>query len=103
MIFLSNKYKHIPDEMLRSANKLTSLLEEYNDKLQEIQNLINDINTSSAWKNVKIKAAFNKTCNSYMKINNNRSLKFAFSIMKLKEKARCADEHEKAYATGGQN
>lgn len=100
---MSNKYKHIPDEMLRSADRLTNLLEEYNDKLQEMQNLINSINTSPAWKDVKIKAAFNKTCNNYMKINNNRSLKFAVSIMKLKEKARCADEHEKAYATGGQS
>lgn len=100
---MSNKYKHNPDEMLLSANRLTNLLEEYNEKLQEIQNLINSINASSEWKSIKIKSAFNKTCNNYMKINNNRSLKFAFNIMKLKEKARCADEHEKAYANGGQN
>lgn len=100
---MSNKYKHFPDEMLSSANKLTNLLEEYNEKLKAMQNLIDAINTSPSWKNVKIKNAFNNTCNSYMKINNNRSLKFAFSIMKLKEKARCAEEHERAYYQGGES
>ncbi len=100
---MSNKYKHNPEGMLSSANRLTNLLEEYNDKLKEMQNLINTINASPSWKNVKIKAAFNNTCNSYMKINNNRAINLALSIMMLKEKAKCAEEHEAAYAQGGQN
>lgn len=95
------RYKHVPDEMTKSATRLENLIDEYNNKLNEIQNLINTIHTSSAWKDTAMKEAFNKTCNGYMTIHNNRSLKFSYNIMKLKEKARCAEEHEKAYTQGG--
>ncbi len=98
---MSNRYKHIPDEMLSSADRLTHLLEEYNGKLQAMQKLIDTIDNSPAWKNIKIKQAFNNTCNSYMKINNDRLLKLTFCTMRLKEKARCAEKHERAYSQGG--
>ena len=49
-----------------------------------------------------MKDALNRTCNGYMKIHNNRSLRLSYAVMKLKEKAKCAEEHEQAYTQGGQ-
>ncbi len=95
------KYKHNPEQMASSAIKLDNLIENYNNKLHEIQNLIDNINNSSSWKDTVIKNAFNNVCNGYMRIHNNRSLKLSFNVMKLKEKAKCAEEHETAYAQGG--
>lgn len=95
------RYKHVPDEMAASASRLTELVDNYNHKLEEMQNLINNIYNSPSWKDTAMKEAFNKTCNGYMTIHNNRSLKFSYNIMKLKEKARCAEEHEQAYTQGG--
>ena len=96
-----SRYKHVPEEMTASATRLTNLIDEYNNKLDEIQNLINTIYTSSSWKDTVMKDALNRTCNGYMKIHNNRSLRFSYAIMKLKETAKCAEEHEQAYTQGG--
>ncbi len=95
------KYKHVPEEMTASATRLTNLIDNYNSKLEEIQSLIDNIYSSPSWKDTAMKEAFNNTCNGYMTIHNNRSLKLSYNVMKLKEKARCAAEHEQAYTQGG--
>lgn len=95
------RYKHVPEQMKLSASRLTDLIDEYNNKLREIETLINNIYNSPAWKDSVLKNAYNNTCNGYMKIHNNRSLNFSYNVMKLKEKARCAEEHERAYTTQG--
>ena len=92
-----NNYKHEPSEMTASANTLNDLISEYNNVLNKMQKLIDDINTSPSWKNADIKQEFNNTSNGYMKIHNNRSLKFAFNIAKLKEKAKVAAEFDQIY------
>lgn len=98
--FLANNYKHIPEEMTSSATTLSSLIDEYNEKLKQMQQLNDTINSSPSWKNNNIKLAFNQTSNGYMKVHNNRALNLSFNVEKLKEKARVAAEFEQAYTRG---
>lgn len=95
---MNDKYKHDPDAMSSSASNFEKLIDDYNKKLQEIQNLINSINSSPSWKDTAMKDAYNSTCNGYMKIHNNRALNFSFNITKLKEKAKRVAEFEEAYS-----
>ena len=97
MITFANNYKHEPSEMEASAKTLNDLISDYNNILEEMQSLINEINSSPAWKNATMKQAFNNTSNGYMKIHNNRALNFSFNIAKLKEKAKVAAEFDENY------
>lgn len=95
-----NNYSHYPEEMKSSATILSNLIDEYNEKLKQMQQLIDTIYCSPSWKNNNIKLAFNQTSNGYMKIHNNRALNLSFNVEKLKEKARVAAEFEQAYTRG---
>lgn len=99
---MSNNYKHAPEEMLASANKLTGLIQEYNEKVSEIKALVETINSSPDWQDAELKASFNDTCNSYIKIYQDVALKCAYNVDKLKAKAKSASEFEQAYARGGE-
>lgn len=100
MIILSDNYKHVPEGMANSARNIEKLIDDYNQKLQEMQNEIDMIDSSPAWQDAALKSAFNKTCNGYMQIHNNRALKFSFNNNKLKERAKSAEEFENAYTKG---
>lgn len=53
------------DSALNTAHKMKGLIDDYNQKIHEIETLIKEIATSSAWQDAEIKTAFINTVNSY--------------------------------------
>ncbi len=65
---MSDAYYHDADGIATIVNTLKSDIENYKDKIVEISKLINEINSSSAWKDTQVKTSFINTCQSYMTI-----------------------------------
>lgn len=68
-------YKHIPEDVSGIIDKLKTCVEEYKNKINELNSLISSIEGSSSWKDEQVKSEFISTCNSYIAIFRAMSLK----------------------------
>ena len=80
---------------------LKNINDKYKEQIDKLNNLIISIDSSSAWKDLKVKTAFINTCNSYIKIYNDLSSKMDIHIEYLQKKANIANDIENKYLGGG--
>lgn len=56
------------DAIYKIVSSLKKTIDEYKDEICKLTNLVTEINSSSAWRDVQVKASFIATCKSYISI-----------------------------------
>lgn len=91
-------YKHNPAEVQSIISSLTTQLNNYNDKINELQNLVLKIESSQLWVDAVLKTSFISACNSYITIYTNVSTKLDSYIKYLTKKSAGAESLEKSFS-----
>lgn len=61
-------YKYDPEGVASVVTTLRGQINNYSDKINELNSLIQEIGASSSWKDLDVKGAFISTCESYVGI-----------------------------------
>ena len=72
---MSDAYKHDVAQVSTLVKNLRSTRDKYNDKIETLKALVDEINTSTSWIDITIKDEFINTCNSYLTLYKEHSEK----------------------------
>lgn len=95
---MGDSYKHIPDDVAVYINTLREYVEQYKDKIDELNGLVIKIDGSAEWKDLQVKSAFIATCNSYITLYRTLVATMERYVNYLSKKSEGASALEKAYA-----
>ena len=95
---MGDNYKHIPEGVSSVINNLKTILDDYKDRIVELETLVNEINGSTDWKDISVKTSFINTCVSYITIYKNLSVVMENYISYLTGKSDTATALERAYS-----
>lgn len=95
---MGDNYKHIPEGVSSIITNLKTILEDYKDRIVELETLVNEINGSTDWKDASVKTSFINTCNSYITIYKNLATIMEKYISYLTGKSDTATALERAYS-----
>ena len=98
---MNNIYSYDQNGVEYVLVSLKNINDKYKDKIRELHSLIISIESSPAWKDIKVKTVFINTCNSYIKIYNDLSSNMDKYINYLRTKAGIANDIENRYIGGG--
>ena len=93
-------YKFDQEGVATVIDSIKEMTNKYIDKISELNNLINEINNSTAWKDLEVKTTFINTCNSYIKLYNSLIAAMEAFIEYLKNKSNAAISIENTYMGG---
>ena len=93
----NNKFKYIQDGVETEIRDLQKAVEEYNNSLLELKQLIEEISTSTLWKDEEIKTAFIDSSLSYIEIYEELKNKINNRISYLKGKSSLLNKIDIAY------
>jgi len=65
---MADSYKHDSGGVTSVISSLNSSIESYRTEIENLTTLVQEISTSSAWKDADIKTSFIATCNSYISV-----------------------------------
>ena len=94
---MTDAYKHDAEGTSAVASSLRVSINDYNDRINELLALIEEINSSPSWKDVDVKNEFMSTCNSYMTNYNKLIGAMTKYVDYLEGKTKCAHALEEAY------
>lgn len=89
------------DSIYSIANSLSVSIGEYKKNISSLISLVNEINSSSAWKDVQVKTSFIATCNSYISKYKELSIQMEKYRNYLTSKTDSSLELEQAFTKGG--
>lgn len=95
---MGDAYKHDPDGVLIVVNSLREKTSGYNEKITQLNNLVNEINDSPLWKDVEIKTSFINTFTSYINVYKNLILALDKYIDYLLKKSESGENIESSYS-----
>ena len=97
---MKDAYMHDHEGVLNFVSNLREKSSNYNDKIVELTNLIEEINQSPAWRDVDVKTSFVNTCNSYIMIYKNLIQALDVYANYLSKKSNAGADFESKYAGG---
>ena len=97
---MSNKFLHDYDNVASVITSLKSKKKDYEDKIIEIKNLVNNIEGSNAWIDQTLKTAFINSCNQYLTLYNKVLSGLTSYIDCLEKKSELFLDLETTYARG---
>lgn len=97
---MSNKFLHDYDNVASVITSLKSKKKDYEDKIIEIKNLVNNIEGSNAWIDQTLKTAFMNCCNQYLTLYNKVLSGLTSYIDCLEKKSELFLDLETTYARG---
>ena len=80
------------------TNEMTNYLNEYKDHIAALEQLVSNMNGSSAWEDKNIKTSFIATANSYINAYKSLSSGIEAYINCLNKKSDNLSEHESLYS-----
>ncbi len=95
---MSGKYKHIPEEISVVVSKLRSLMQDYDEEINQLNQLVSIIETSSDWKDAQVKTSFVSTASAYIASYNGLITMMERYINYLENKNNSGSALEKAYS-----
>lgn len=90
-------YKYDPEGVASVVTTLRGQINNYSDKINELNSLIQEIGASSSWKDLDVKGAFISTCESYVGIYNKLISAMIKYVNYLEGKAGSASALEQAF------
>lgn len=95
-----NKFLHDYDNIANVITSLKSKKQDYEDKVEEIKTLINNIEGSSAWIDQTLKTSFINCCNQYLTLYSRVLSGLTSYIDCLEKKSELFLDLETTYARG---
>ena len=96
----SDDHEHNIPAIMDTASSLKNVVSNYNQKLAELNNLIKEIESSSAWYDQDLKTAFISTANSYCEVYKQATKNMEDFISYLEGWANNVEEIDNAYLNG---
>lgn len=90
-------YKYDPEGVLVVVTSLKGQIDDYSNKINELNSLVRQIEDSSSWKDINVKSAFISTCNSYIALYNKLVSAMTKYVNYLEGKAGSASALEQAF------
>ena len=97
---MGDSYKHVPEGVSVTISSLKEIIYDYKDKIGELTNLVNEIASSSSWKDAQVKTSFISTAESYIRMYQNVLSNMEKYVNYLTKKSESANALEDAYARG---
>ena len=98
-----DKYKHDPEGVSAVITSLKTDKDEYSKEVENIKNTIKEIESSTAWKQPRVKDEFINTCNSYLQKYENIVAMMEKLIEYLTNKNEEGSSTENSFAKVGMN
>ena len=98
-----DKYKHDPEGVSTVITSLKADKDEYSKEVENIKNTIKEIESSTAWKQPRVKDEFINTCNSYLQKYENIVAMMEKLIEYLTNKNEEGSSTENSFAKVGMN
>ncbi len=90
-------YKYDPEGVASTVTLLRGQINDYSDKINELNSLIQEIGASASWKDVDVKGAFISTCESYLALYTKLISAMTKYVNYLEGKAGSASALEQAF------
>lgn len=97
---MGDSYKHEPDGVAATISGLKDIIDEYRNKIHELATLVNEIGSSSAWRDMQIKPAFINSANSYLECYKSVCASMEAYVNYLTNKSESASALEDAFSRG---
>ncbi len=97
---MGDSYKHEPDGVATTISGLKDIISEYSNKIHELTVLVNEIGSSSAWRDMQVKPAFISTANSYIETYKSVCASMEAYVNYLTNKSESASALEDAFSRG---
>ena len=97
---MGDKYKHDADGISSIISSLKTLIDDYKDRILELINLVDRINSSSSWIDNEVKSSFVNTCISYISLYKDLAGMMENYVNYLTRKSESASAIESAYSRG---
>ena len=95
---MGGKYKRISEEIASVASSLNKLMNEYDETINNLNQLITSIELSGDWKDAKVKTSFISTASSYIESYNGLITMMERYIKYIETKNSSGDALEKAFS-----
>ena len=97
---MGDRYKHDAEGVSTVVSSLQTLIDDYKDRILELINLVDSINSSSSWIDQDVKSSFVNTCISYISLYKDLAGSMENYVNYLVRKSDSAMAIESAYSRG---
>ena len=97
---MGDRYKHDAEGVSSVVSSLQTLIDDYKDRILELINLVDSINSSSSWIDQDVKSSFVNTCISYISLYKDLAGSMENYVNYLVRKSDSAMAIESAYSRG---
>ena len=97
---MGDRYKHDVEGVSSVISSLKNLIDEYKDRILELMNLVESINSSTSWIDQDVKGSFVATCVSYINLYRDLVTSMENYVNYLIRKSDSASAIESAYSRG---
>ena len=97
---MGDRYKHDAEGVSSVVSSLQTLIDDYKDRILELMNLVESINSSTSWIDQDVKGSFVATCASYISLYRDLATSMENYVSYLVRKSEGASAIESAYSRG---